>query len=53
MAQEVVKVIGHQYSPYQNNDGTGFQNELVKEAYRHAGLDADISIVPPLRISII
>ncbi len=46
---EKVNVIGHQYSPYQNPDQSGFQNYLVREAFYAAGLIADISIVPPLR----
>jgi len=48
-AQETVAVISHQYSPYQNADKSGFQNDLVREAFKAAGLNADISIVPPQR----
>nr|WP_319392253.1 hypothetical protein [uncultured Desulfobacter sp.] len=48
-AQETVEVIGHQYSPYQNKDQSGFQNELVRETFKAAGLMADITIAPPLR----
>lgn len=46
---EKVNVVGHQYSPYQNPDQSGFQNYLVREAFYAAGLIADISIIPPLR----
>lgn len=48
-AAETVKVNGHEYSPYQNTDQTGFQNELVKEAFTAAGLNAEIKILPPKR----
>ena len=48
-ASETVGVIGHEYSPYQNLDQSGFQNELVREAFKAVGLMANIKIVPPLR----
>lgn len=48
-ASETVEVTAHQYSPYQNLDQSGFQNELVREAFKAVGLIANIQIVPPLR----
>lgn len=49
MADEIVMVNAHEYSPYQNPDQTGFQNELVKAAYKASGLSAEIDILPPNR----
>lgn len=48
-ANETVRIVGHQYSPYQNPDQSGFQNELVREAFKAVGLTTDIIIVPPVR----
>lgn len=49
-AGETVSVVGHQFSPYQNPDKSGFQNELVREAFKAAGLNADIRMIPPFRM---
>jgi len=49
-AVETVLVVGHQFSPYQNPDKSGFQNELVREAFKAAGLNADIMMRPPFRM---
>ncbi|MCW7753088.1 hypothetical protein OOT00_03700 [Desulfobotulus sp. H1] len=48
-ARETVRVVGHQYTPYQNQDQSGFQNDLVKAAFDAVGLQADIAITPPFR----
>lgn len=48
-ASENVSIVGHQYTPYQNQDQSGFQNELVKKAFNAVGITADINITPPFR----
>lgn len=49
-AGETVSVVGHQFSPYQNPDQSGFQNELVRETFKAVGLSADIRMLPPFRM---
>lgn len=49
LAGESVSVNSLIFEPYQNADTSGFQNELVREAFSAAGLTANIKMRPPLR----
>ena len=47
-ANETVEIVFHQYSPYQNPNQSGFQNELVRESFKAVGMNTDLIIMSPL-----